>query len=148
MKIRRATTDDVRQISEVHRASIREICSSAYSPEQIAAWTEPLAPERYLPAIRDFEFFVAEEQEIVGFSILNLEGAELNAIYLHPAATARGIGRSLFEHAENIAREASLSELKLKSTTNAVGFYRACGFSRVRDSVHRNPFPLGSNSPA
>jgi hypothetical protein len=45
----------------------------------------------------------------------------------------------LFEHAEGLARSNNVSELKLKSTLNAVGFYEACGFTRVREAVHVNP---------
>ena len=86
-----------------------------------------------------FELFVAEEDRVLAFLILDLEGAELNAIYLHPDAVGHGVGRRLVELAEGLARDNSLSELKLKSTLNAVGFYEACGFHRVRESIHMHP---------
>jgi GNAT superfamily N-acetyltransferase len=89
--------------------------------------------------MREFEFFVAEEERVLGFFILNLKGAELNALYLHPDAIGRGVGRRLFEYAERLALQSSVSELKLKSTLNAVVFYEAFGFRRVRESVHINP---------
>jgi GNAT superfamily N-acetyltransferase len=139
LRIRKASPDDVEEICRLHKASIRQLCSSAYTPEQIAAWTKPLTPDRYLSAMRQFEFFVALDDGILGFFILNLKGAELNAIYLHPDAVGRGVGRRLFGYAESIAQDKSVSGLKLKSTLNAVGFYEACGFRRVRDSVHTNP---------
>ena len=139
MNIRRASQDDAPEICTLHKASIRQLCSTAYAPEQIAAWTEPLTPDRYPPAMQQLEFFVAEEDRVLGFFILDLEGAELNAIYLHPDAAGRGVGRRLVEFAEDLARERSLTELKLKSTLNAVGFYEACGFRRVRESIHTHP---------
>lgn len=139
LTIRAASPVDAQEICELHKASIRQLCSSAYPPEKIAAWTEPLTPDRYLPAMTQFEFFVVEEDRILGFVILNLEGSELNAMYLHPDAVGRGIGRRLFEHAERLARSNNVAELRLRSTLNAVGFYEACGFSRVRETVHVNP---------
>lgn len=84
-------------------------------------------------------FFVAEEEGILGFFILGLDGAELNALYLHPDAVGGGIGRRLFEHAQHLARIDGVNELKLTSTLNAVGLYEACGFCRVRESVRVNP---------
>ena len=139
MRIRRARPSDAEEMAEMHRASIREICSAAYTAEQVAAWTEPLEPEKYLAAMEKFEVFVAEEQGVVGLLIVNLPGAELNALYLHPAVTSRGIGRRLVAHAERLAGEASITELKLKATLNAVGFYEACGFARVEESHCANP---------
>ena len=139
LKIRRAAPGDAQEICTLHRASIRQLCSVAYPPDKIAAWTDPLTPDRYLPAMQQFDFFVAEDSRILGFVILDVNGAELNAIYLHPDAIGRGVGRRLFEHAERLARDHSVSELKVRSTLNAVGFYEACGFSRVRESVHVHP---------
>jgi GNAT superfamily N-acetyltransferase len=138
LNIRRASHDDAQEICMLHKASIRQLCGAVYLPEQIVAWTEPLTPDRYLPAMREFEFFVAEEDRVVGFVILNLTAAELNAIYLPPDPEGRGVGRRLFEFAEGLARDNALAELKLKSTLNAVGFYEACGFQRVRESIHAN----------
>lgn len=139
LSIRRASPADAREICEIHKASIRRLCASAYSADTIDAWTDFLSPERYPPAMSRFEFFVAEGEGILGFLILDLEGGELNALYLDPDAAGRGIGRRLVEHAERLARIENVPELKLKSTLNAVGFYEACGFSRVRESVHVNP---------
>lgn len=89
--------------------------------------------------MQQFEFYVAEEEGVLGFFILDLKGAELNAIYLHPDAAGSGVGRRLFEYAEGLAQGNLISELRLKSTLNAVGFYEACGFHRVRESIHTNP---------
>jgi len=139
LSIRRASEDDAQEICTLHRASIRQLCGSAYSPEQIAGWIKPLTPDRYLPAMEQLEFYVAEEEELLGFVILNLESAELNAIYIKPNAVGRGIGKRLFRFAERLAIDNSLKELRLKSTLTAVGFYESCGFSLVRESTHTSP---------
>lgn len=139
VKIRRAAAGDARQICSLHRASISQLCSTAYTAAEIAAWVEPLEPERYLPLMRQFEFYVVEDEEIVGFLILDLDGAELNALYLHPRAVGRGLGRRLVALAEDRARQKGLRRLRLKATLNAAGFYQACGFERVCASRCENP---------
>ena len=142
MNIRKATPADAAEICSVHIASILGLCDRSYSKEQIDAWIEPLVPGLYLPAMEKFTFFVAEQDHILGFSMLDVEGAELNAIYLHPDAVGRGIGRRLLELAEQLARQRSVKILRLKATLNAVGFYQACGFRQVGTNVHRTPSGL------
>jgi GNAT superfamily N-acetyltransferase len=138
-KVRRAAAGDASQICSLHRASIRQLCSTAYTAAEIAAWVEPLEPQRYLPLMRQFEFYVVEDEEVVGFLILDLDSAELNALYLHPRAVGRGIGRRLVALAEDRARQTGLRKLRLKATLNAVGFYQACGFERVCASRCEHP---------
>ncbi len=134
--IRRAEPADADRIAELHRASIQELCGQSYSAEQITGWIEPLVPERYLPAMDEFDFLVAETDRVIGFCILNTEISELLAIYFDPGSAGHGYGRELLRFAESLARVRGVTELKLKSTLNAVGFYAACGYTRVRDSVH------------
>jgi len=139
LTIRRAAEEDAGEICEAHRAAVLGLAGGAYSQAQVEVWAGALTPERYLPGMRDFEFFVAEEGRVLGFLILNLQGSELNAVYVHPDATGRGVGRRLYETAEDLACEKGLAGLMVKSTVNAVGFYEMLGFRRVRDMVHRSP---------
>jgi len=140
--IRRAAPPDGRELSELHRASIRALCSPAYSPDQIEAWTGQLEPDRYLSAMQQFEFFVAENPDLLGFFILNIEGSELNALYIHPGAAGRGVGSRLLTFAEELARSRSVETLKLKATLNAAGFYQSRGFEPLRRALHTSPAGL------
>lgn len=139
LNIRRASEDDAQEICTLHIASIRQLCGSVYSPEQIAGWIKALTPDRYLSAMEQFEFFVAEEEGLLGFFILDLIGAELNALYIHPEAVGRGVGKRLFRVAEHLAIENTTPKLRLKSTLNAIGFYESCGFSVVCETTHTSP---------
>lgn len=136
MRIRRARYADADRICSLHRASIQELCGRSYSAEQIAGWIEPLVPERYHAGMERFDFFVAETDRVIGFCILNTTESELLAIYFDPVAAGHGHGRMLMRYVEEVARGKGVTELKLKSTLNAVGFYAACGYRRIQDSVH------------
>ena len=142
VNIRRATPEDANRICELHRSSIRQLCGASYSAGQIASWTEALQPERYLPAMEKFDFFVAEVGEVVGFCIVDPDGAELNALYVDPGFSGQGVGSALLEHAERVARSHSVARLRVKSTLNAVTFYASHGFRRVRRALHVNPAGL------
>ena len=52
---------------------------------------------------------------------------ELTDLWVEPAVLGRGIGRLLFRHAVQAAREAGMTALRIEAEPNAVGFYRAMG---------------------
>ena len=136
--VRRARQEDSEAIVRMHVASIRELCRTHYRPEEIEAWAAPRGINFYFKAIERKEFYVAEEGgEIVGFGTLNLAGGEVEAVYVHPSATRRGVGLKLLSTLEGRAREAGLKSLHLCASLNAVGFYERAGFGRQHDTSHR-----------
>jgi putative acetyltransferase len=136
--VRRARREDDEAIGRMHVASIRELCRTHYSPGEIEGWAAPRGIDFYVKAIEGKEFYVAEgEGEIIGFATLNLAGGEVEAVYVHPAATRRGVGLKLVRTLEERAREGGLKSLHLCASLNAVEFYERAGFVRQRDTSHR-----------
>ena len=136
--VRRARVEDGDAIGRVHRSSIRELCGGHYAPEKIEVWARPRRPDHYERAIREKEFYVAEEAgELVGFGTLNPETREVEAVYVGPAATGRGVGMELLKTLERRACELGLKTLRLDSSLNAVGFYERAGFSVEGMGEHR-----------
>jgi putative acetyltransferase len=133
--IRNATPEDCEGILAVHVASIRTLCASDYTPEQIEAWAGPKRAEGYLGPIRDNYFVVAvEEGRMVGFGelVTNAAGgecaAELRGLYIHPKHARKGVGAAIVAalRAEAVARGAR--RWVLRATITAEAFYRRMGF--------------------
>src|SRR5687768_16703105 len=127
--IRRATQADKEAIRRVHFRAVAVTCASHYPPEVILLWAGGLRPEKYAGAIEANEFFVAEERgEVVGFAELDPAAAEVQGLYVSPAAGRRGVGRDLLRTLEERARAFGLESLGLTSSLNAVAFYERAGF--------------------
>ena len=143
--IRRATPADADGITPVHVASIRTLCATDYTPEQIDAWAGWKSPDKYRAAMEAGEvFFVAElNGRVVGFSVLF--GEEVKALYLHPDYVGRGIGRRLLEAVEAEAQSKGIAELRLTSTLTSVRFYEACGY--MKGDLHQHPVTGGVTLP-
>lgn len=127
--IRRAEAADAAAIAALHAASIREVCSEVYAPAPIEGWASTKHPERYLEPIAQSPFFVAElDSELVGFSQLDIEAAEVRAVFVRPDRLRRGIGRLLLAELEGAASAADLRRIVLRASLNAVRFYESRGF--------------------
>lgn len=102
-------------------------------------------PERWIHNWRDIltmrpEFIAAnvtycamEDARAVGFYLLTNEsdGLHLDHLWIAPHAMGRGIGRALFEHALEQARQLGQRTLRIEADPKAEGFYTRMGARRV-----------------
>lgn len=140
--IRKATVSDRTAIHALHTASIRRLCSSHYSFDEIERWAGFLTPDHYTEVIRDANrrFVVAEEEgEIIAFGQARLAEGEIEAVYVHPDHAGRGTGALILAYFENLAVQASLVSLRLTATLNAVPFYERRGFRIDGYAEHHHP---------
>ncbi len=140
MIVRSATAGDLGDIAAVHRRSILELCKTDYSAEQLDAWTAALQAAAYSKLLSTHELLVAEEDRaVLGFCVLDSTTGFLNATYVNPPASRRGVGRALVTAAEAVARTKGLSQIQLNSTLNAVPFYQDLGYARGELTSNRLP---------
>jgi putative acetyltransferase len=140
LMIRHATQEDLECVATLHKASILGLCAGHYSALQLAQWTEALRPEGYAALLTSREFLVAEENgELLGFGVLDIREALINATYVCTRTTRRGVGRCLVEAMEAIARQSGVARLRLSSTLNAVSFYERLGYVQQEASTNRLP---------
>jgi putative acetyltransferase len=146
MNIRRAAVTDTERICRMHKASIRNLCRSHYTPDQIEAWAGPKRPELYERLIRDLIVFVVEEgDDIVAFGALDVTAADIRALYVAPEFIGRGIGSRVLEALESEARHLAIPRLSVSATLNSVGFYSARGYSSI--GAADNVLPQGISLP-
>lgn len=137
IRVRRAARNDGEHIWRVHTAAIRETCSSRYTDEEINAWTSRLTPDSYDSVIRGKALYVAQSDDrIIGFGQLNVVTGEVEAVYVLPDYTGKGIGSRLLDTLEEVARECGLKRLHLDSSLNAVGFYEHKGYVIKGETHH------------
>ena len=129
ISIRGARVEDASSIAQVHVASVEGIDTSLYTPEEIESWSRPRTIANYEELIRSREFLVAEAEDgIVGFGVLNPSNSVIEAVYVDPAGSGRGIGMDLMRKLEARAISLGLTQLQLSASLNAVPFYRKAGY--------------------
>lgn len=136
--LRPARPNDCEHIYNAHEYSVQYACRRNYDETVLAAWLELLSPESYLDTIASpqRELWVIEYKgHIQGFFQLDLEEAQLDALYVHPFVHKHGLGTALLQKAEDLAVQANLSFLKLYASLNSVGFYLINGYEILGDAV-------------
>ncbi len=79
---------------------------------------------------------ITARQQVLGFYSLDGEPpeAELGNLWLVPESIGTGLGRRLWEHAIEAARELGCTSLKIEAEPRAEGFYLAMGAIRVGEA--------------
>jgi putative acetyltransferase len=129
VRIRPAAHADVEALVRVHASSIRELCATSYTTDEIESWAADVRPEMYIGWIDTRMVIVAElEGDVVGLGQLNPTSGEIDKLFVHPAVARRGIGAALLRALEQSAVERGFTEVSLSASLNAAAFYAAAGF--------------------
>jgi GNAT superfamily N-acetyltransferase len=135
--IRPVRAADLDPIAALQEASIMRLGLAAYGEAKARAWARVGYDFKHV-LLGDGGFFVAEQAGrtigVGGWSPDSLEAglAWIRYLFVHPDAAGRGIGRRLVEVAEASAQSAGRHRFDVWSSLNAVGFYEALGYRRVR----------------
>jgi GNAT superfamily N-acetyltransferase len=133
LTIRRAVPSETAQLREIAIASKRYW---GYPDDWMARWAELIAiPPAYLERN---EVYVAELQgQTIGFLALVLRDreCELDHLWLLPEHIGKGLGRRLFEHARDRAKELGAVRLVLEAEPPAAGFYERMGARRIGENL-------------
>lgn len=123
--IRRARAEDALRLSEIAHDAKRYW---GYSEDLMRLWQDDLTITPDFIA-RYPVYLACSEGEVSGFYALTIEGEiiELAHLWVHPPHMGGDIGRKLFFHALDTARDSGLTTLRIASDPHAEGFYRRMG---------------------
>jgi GNAT superfamily N-acetyltransferase len=136
VQMREMKRSDGEAVIEVHRESIRGLCRTVYSQDQISIWSTRLTREMFDAGIADksnIGIVATEDDKLIGYGFMNIAEREIKGMYVIPEFSGRGIGRMILSKLEEHAKSNGINTIKLNSTLNAVPFYERCGFKRIRD---------------
>jgi putative acetyltransferase len=135
--VRRAIAADAEAIHALHMASIRTLGASHYSGAQLEAWCGERSATSYLAPIATKVVVVAEHRKTVcGFGQLDPAAQEIEAVYVSPSTTRKGIGSAILRELERQALSLLLPRLTLDSSLNAERFYAMHGYTPLARTEH------------
>ena len=140
IELKPASIGDIPKLWALRTRAVKLTCASHYSAEQIDVWSASPAPESYLRLVVTQGALMAEEAgQLVGYGMLDRQTGEVIAVFVEPGQDGRGIGKRLMQGLEAIAAKEQFARLHLFSSLNAADFYRAMGFTAIRDEAYKHP---------
>ena len=136
--LRPAQAQDCEHIYNAHQYAVRYTCARAYNDTILHAWQALLSPESYLETLADERkllWVIEFKGHIQGFFQMNLQDAQLDALYVHPFVHNQGLGTALLSRAESLAHQSGLGILKLYASLNSEKFYLLNGYTPLGDAV-------------
>ncbi|MBT6203334.1 MAG: GNAT family N-acetyltransferase [Alphaproteobacteria bacterium] len=115
-------------LCEVHRTSILVLGRAFYSQKEVESWAHGLSPNTDAMATEGHlaEVALDEKGEVVVFC--SVRGDEVKALYVHPAAAGKGLGRALMERAEAVISGAGHEHARVEASQSGLGFYQRLGY--------------------
>jgi putative acetyltransferase len=130
--------EDVPRIIEVWEASVR--ATHHFLTETDIQYLKPFVGDG-LKAVKTLDCVRDSDGQVIGF--IGVDGATIEALFIHPAWRAQGVGRRLLSYA--IATLGATNVDVNEQNEQAVGFYSHMGFEVVGRSPVDSmglPFPL------
>lgn len=132
------TVGEVEEVSRLVVASIRKGFAGSYSPgviEAVVRGNSVDAVRGHAP--KQVDYVLRSEGQLLG--MIGLKRNEIGHLFVHPAASGRGLGRALVDFACRTFQGSGYAEMVVLASLNAIGFYTRCGFMELG----RGNFPVG-----
>ena len=140
--VRRALPAVAEAVTRLIERAIRISTAGVYPAEAVEAWATGRTAEAVRAMIEVTDGFVAIVGEVVvGWA--NLDGDEVDQLYVDPDAGGQGVARRLYETIEALARANGLDQLRAVASLRAEPAFRRFGFREVgTDQVAFNGLPF------
>jgi putative acetyltransferase len=121
--------DDAPLLAEIFRASVEELTGDDYNLAQQRAWVATADDEEAFAKRlgRGLALVATTQGAPVGFASL-IGGEEIDMLYVHPAATRRGVAALLGDALEKLATGRGAKRLTADASDTSLGFYEHRGF--------------------
>jgi putative acetyltransferase len=121
---------DAPLLAEIFRESVETLAAEDYDEDQRAAWAAAADDEAEFAKRLGADLCIVAtlEGKLAGFATLR-ENKILDMLYVHPRAARRGVGSTLADAIEKLARGRGAKELSVDASDAARDFFAARGYA-------------------
>ena len=90
--IRKAHAGDAASAWDIRNAAILSQCTAHYPAELLAVWTNGEITEQFMQFVVEQLYVATVRDEVVGIGAVDLDGGQLDAVFVRPDMMGRGVG--------------------------------------------------------
>lgn len=132
--IKKAQLENLDEILELFKNTIKKTCKEDYNPTQISAWISSMQNKGcWINKVNTQYFIVVKLNDtIVGFG--SLDDSYLDMLFVHYLYLRKGIASLIFEDLKNEAKNLGFNQLTTYSSKTALSFFKSKGFKIIKEN--------------
>lgn len=136
IKIRPATTGDLKEMQTLFVETIKSSCSDDYNQEQMDAWASSVDnTDRWGKILTDQYCIIAESGNmIVGFGSLD-NGRYIDLMYVHKDYLRQGIADTIYQELNKESKRMGYLKMTSDVSKTARPFFEKKGFEVVKENI-------------
>ncbi len=129
MRIRKATEDDIPELTALYAGSVKSLAPTAYSAEQVAAWASFAEnPEAFRRFVLEPRTIVMEDDSgILGFCGVDAAG-HVASLYVRADRSRKGVGTKLLQITLDRARASGVHAFHAEASELSLPVFQRFGF--------------------
>lgn len=135
MIIRNLEKNDVPVAHSLIQLNLKYILSQSYPPKYLAHYQERYDLDSIGEMQENSQMYAAHKKERM-MGVVGLDDTTLFGLYVHPDFIGEGVGKSLADHIEEVARDQGVDELNLYSTIASHHFWEKRGYETMEKKFH------------
>ena len=134
IKIKKATKQDILDITNIHKSCVKIINAKFYPKNVISLWLKQITEKNIKDQLHNSKWLVLKlNDKTIGFAQYSIQAKTLYQINISPKYSGKGFGKILYSYIENEFLKNKAKTIKLNSTLNAVPFYKNLGFKKIKN---------------
>ncbi|MFG1593421.1 GNAT family N-acetyltransferase [Halobacteriovorax sp. CON-3] len=136
ISVRKYREDDSLELLKLFNRTIHTVNINDYNSTQVNAWAPKERDlDEWCQSLSNREVFIIEvDQEIAGFSDLELDG-HIDRFYISSEHIGQGVGEKLYLEIEKCAKSHAIQKLFLEASITAKPFFLKMGFEMIEKQV-------------
>ena len=123
---------DISQTIGVIQQSYKISLGKIYSQKLIKSMCDKYTPESMALRMKSIDYFIAKPENDQVAGVIGLKADTVRTFFVDPNKQGIGIGRMLYEHLENVARDRGIKKLAVEASPLGEAGYAHFGFTKIR----------------
>lgn len=135
--IRDIKVEDYSKVSQLIQKTHRISFGKIYPKILVENLCKKYEPSKLAQKAKEIDYWIAEDKDLGKIlGIIGLKDNELRTFFVDPNFQGKGVGKSLYDHLEQVVRNKGIRKITLVGSPLGQPVYKKLGFVKLKD-IHK-----------